>query len=193
MPVASKVYFFVPTGAAEFSVSDTGVLAYQDYVSRSHLAWVDRAGHELSTIGPANVNLKSARLSPDGKRLATAIYDIERGEQDLWIFDLNTNTGRRLSSDQALRDAPIWSPDSTTLAFMHQANDQPPRVHVRGLGENDTEESTPANDFQMPADWSPDGRFIAFGNTGFPAVRKRNTKRDVWMFDLRAAGKQFRC
>ena len=183
MPVASKVYFFVPTGAADFSVSNTGVLAYQSYVSRSRLAWVDRAGHELATIGPPNINLKSARLSPDGKRLATAIYDIERGQQDLWIFDLNTNTGRRLSSEQALRDAPVWSPDSTTLAFLHQADDMPPRVHMRGMGQNDREEATPAGDFQMPTDWSPDRRFIAFGNTGFPRFANE-TQGDVWVFDL---------
>ena len=49
MPVASRVYFFVPTGAADFSVSDTGAIAYQSYVGRSHLAWVDRAGHQLAT------------------------------------------------------------------------------------------------------------------------------------------------
>jgi hypothetical protein len=183
MPVASKVYFFVPTGAADFSVSDTGALAYQSYVSRSQLAWVDRAGHTLATVGPANINLKSARLSPDGQRLATAIYDIERSEQDLWIFDLHTNSGRRLSSAQALRDAPVWSPDSTRLAFMHQADDMPPRVHVRGLGENDAEDTTPAGDFQMPGDWSQDGRFVAFGNTGFPRFANE-TQGDVWVFDL---------
>jgi len=183
MPIASKVYFFVPTGAADFSVSNTGALAYQSYVSRSQLAWVDRTGNQLATVGPGKINLKSARLSPDGQRLATAIYDIERGEQDLWIFDLNTNSGRRLSSERALRDAPVWSPDSTKVAFLHQADDMPPRVHLRGVGENDTEETTPAGDFQMPTDWSPDGRFVAFGNTGFPRFANE-TQGDVWVFDL---------
>ena len=41
----------------------------------------------------------------------------------------------------------------------------------------------PPGDFQMPADWSPDGRFLAFVNTGFP--RFANEKQgDVWVFDL---------
>lgn len=93
MPVASGIYSFVKTGAADFSVSDSGAIAYQSYVSRSPLVWVDRAGHQLATIGPVNMNVKSARLSPDGQRLATAIYDIERGAQDLWIFDVKTNSG----------------------------------------------------------------------------------------------------
>jgi Tol biopolymer transport system component len=88
-----------------------------------------------------------------------------------------------LSSEPALRDAPVWSPDSRTLAFMHQADDRPPRVHMRGLGETDTEEAMPVGDFQMTADWSPDGRFVAFGNTGFPRFANE-TQGDVWVFDL---------
>ena len=183
MPIAGKISFFFQTGAADFSVSDRGTLAYQSYLSRSQLVWVDRTGRQLGTIGPANINVKSARLSPDGQRIATAIFDTERGQQDLWIFDLKTNSGRRLTSEPGLRDAQIWSPDSTTLAFLHQADDKPPRVHVRGLGEKDTEEALPAADFQGPADWSADGRFIAFGNTGFPRSANE-TQGDVWVFDM---------
>src|ERR1019366_5004117 len=170
MPVASGVYSFAKTGAADFSVSNKGAIAYQSCISRSQLVWVDRAGHRLATIGPGNINVKSARLSPDGQRLATAIYDLERGEQDLWIFDVKTNSGRRLTADPALRDAPVWSPDSRTLAFLYQADGSPPKVHLRGLGEKDADEAMPAADFQAPADWSPDGRFVAFVNTGFPRL-----------------------
>ncbi|HYI92771.1 MAG TPA: winged helix-turn-helix domain-containing protein [Bryobacteraceae bacterium] len=183
MSVASGVYSFAKTGAADFSVSDTGAVAYRTSIGRSQLVWVDRSGRQLATIGPANINVKSARLSPDGQRVATAIYAIERGEQDLWVFDIKTNSGRRLTADLALRDSPVWSPDSTKLAFLHTADSEPPRVHVRGLGENDAEESMPAADFQIPGAWSPDGRFLAFTNTGFP--RSENEQQgDVWMFDL---------
>jgi Tol biopolymer transport system component/DNA-binding winged helix-turn-helix (wHTH) protein len=181
-PVASRIYYF-PTGAADFSVSDRGAIAYQSYASRSQLVWVDRAGHQLATIGPANINVKSARLSPDGQRLATAIYDIERGAQDLWIFDVKTNSGRRLASEPGLRDAPVWSPDSKTLVFLGGLSKSYAPVHVRGLGEKDAEEGMPAGDFQMPTDWSPDGRFIAYVNTGFPRLANE-TQGDVWVFDL---------
>src|SRR3954454_19892163 len=147
------------------------------------MVWVDRAGHQVGTIGAPNVNLKSARLSPDGHRLATAVYDIERGEQDLWIFDLKANSGRRLSSEWALRDAPVWSPDSLILAFMHQADDKPPRVHIRRLRENASEEQTPVGDFQMPMDWSPDGRLVSCATTGFPRFANE-IQGDVFLFDL---------
>jgi DNA-binding winged helix-turn-helix (wHTH) protein len=182
-PVASRVYSFLQTGAADFSVSDRGTIAYQSYVSRSQLVWVDRAGHQLATIGPANINVKSARLSPDGRRLATAIYDIDRGEQDLWIFDTQTTSGRRLTAEPALRDGPVWSPNSTMLAFAHTADATLPRIHLRGLGQQDTEEAMPALDFQVPTDWSPDGRFLAFVNTGFPQLENEQ-QSDVWLLDL---------
>ncbi len=112
MPVATGVYFFAQTGAADFSVSDHAYVAYLGYASLVPvLVWMDRAGHQLGTLGPANANVKSGRLSPDGQRLAAAIYDLEKGEQDLWIFDLKTNSGRRLTAEPGLRDSPVWSPD----------------------------------------------------------------------------------
>jgi dipeptidyl aminopeptidase/acylaminoacyl peptidase len=139
--VASRVYSFAQTGAADFSVSDRGAIAYQSYVSRSQLVWVDRAGNQLGDIGPANINVKSARLSPDGQRLATAIYDVERGEQDLWIFDVKTNSGRRLTAEPGLRDAAVWSPDSKTLAFLSSrrkcAQGPCARLGSEGCGRND--------------------------------------------------------
>jgi dipeptidyl aminopeptidase/acylaminoacyl peptidase len=182
LPIAGKVYSFFPTGAADFSVSDRGVVAYQSYVSRSQLAWVDREGRQLGTIGPANVNVKSGRLSPDGRMLATAIYDLERGGQSLWLFDTNTGTGRLLTADPGLRDAPVWSPDSTGLAFL-RAYPSPPRVAFRGIGEKDQEEALRPGDFQLPTDWSPDGRFVTFMNTGFPRFANE-TQSDVWLVDL---------
>lgn len=187
IPVASKVYFFAKTGAADFSVSGSA-LAYQSLTSRSQLVWVDRNGHELATIGPADINVKSARLSPDGQWLATAIYDAERGGQDLWIFDVKTNLGRRLTAEAALRDAPVWSPDSKRLAFLSQTDGNPPKIHVRGLGAQDAEQEMPAADFQMPTDWSPDGRFVAYMNTGFPRTANE-TQSDVWLLDLHRGGK----
>jgi DNA-binding winged helix-turn-helix (wHTH) protein len=100
MPVASRVYSFAKTGAADFSISKNGALAYQSYVSRSQLVWVDRSGNQLGTIGPSNINLKSARLSPDGKRLATAIYDLERPAGPL---DLRSQDQLRQAVDRRTR------------------------------------------------------------------------------------------
>jgi Tol biopolymer transport system component/DNA-binding winged helix-turn-helix (wHTH) protein len=187
IPVARSVYQFVG-GAADFSVSEHGVIAYQSFVSRSHLAWVDRAGRELGTIGPANVNVKAARLSPDGKWAAAALYELENAGQDLWLFDIKTNAGRRLSDKPALRDSAVWSPDSKKVVYLYGARDEASGLRLRGVGEVEAEETTPAADFQIPLDWSPDGRFIAFMNVGLPRFVSEQ-QSDVNLIDL-AQGKK---
>lgn len=181
--IASNVYSFFPTGAADFSVSSAGVLAYSRFAGRSQLAWVDRQGRQLSTIGPADVNLKSGRLSPDGRTLVTAIYDVENGVQDLWRFDTATGEGRRMLSAAEVRDAPVWSPDSRQLAYLHAYPERWPKISIHAFDHADTEKDLVSGGFQMPTDWSPDGRFIAFANTGQPRIASE-TQGDVWLVDL---------
>jgi len=188
-PIAGKVYSFFSTGAADFSVSDRGVVAYQNYASRSQLAWVDREGRQTGVIGPANVNIKSGRLSPDGNKLAAAIYDVERGAQDLWMFDTHTGAVRRLTLEKAVRDSPVWSPDSKRLAYLHSVVGRSPRIAIRSLGDDDTEEILPGDSFVMPTNWSPDGRFIVYSNTGV-ARYANETQGDVWLVDLAHERKQ---
>jgi Tol biopolymer transport system component len=183
MPVVNNVYSFRPTGGADFSVSSSGAIAYQSFASRSQLVWVDREGRQVGSAGPANVNVKSGRLSPDGRKLATAIYDVERGGQNLWIVDIKSNAVRELTLEPGVRDAPVWSPDSKTLGFLYAPVGKRPQVRIRGVGENDAEEPLAPAEFQMPTDWSPDGRFIVFGNTG-SARLSSEIQSDVLMFDL---------
>jgi Tol biopolymer transport system component/DNA-binding winged helix-turn-helix (wHTH) protein len=181
LAIVSRVYSFFPTGAADFSVSNNGMLAYKRYVSRSQLAWVTRRGELVRTIGPGNVNLKQARLSPDGKKIATPIFDVTRGVNDMWIIDAETGAARRAIVGRGLADNPVWSPDSSKLAF-NRAYDGPPKLFVRGIGESDVDEPVPQDYFQMPSDWSRDGRFIAYNNSGFAIDNE--LKGDVWLVDM---------
>ncbi len=180
--VVSQTYSWNPTGAADFSVSNNGMLAYRRYQSRSQLAWVSRHGEVLSTIGPANVNLKQARLSPDGKRIAAPIFDLRRGVKEMWIIDAHTGAARQAITGRGHVDSPVWSPDSTRLAFS-RAYDSPPKLFVRGFRENDADEALPEDYFQWPCDWSPDGRFLAFTNTGIAQIDSE-LKGDVWLIDM---------
>jgi Tol biopolymer transport system component/DNA-binding winged helix-turn-helix (wHTH) protein len=180
--VVTRVYSFYPTGAADFSASNSGTLAYKRYVSRSQLAWVTRRGEVVSTIGPANVNLKQARLSPDGKKIATPIFDVNRGANDMWIIDAQTGAAHRAIVGRGTVDSPVWAPDSSRLAFS-RAYEAPPKLFVRGIGEMDADEAIPDGYFQTPTDWSHDGRFIAFGNTTFSQI-DNELKGDVWLVDM---------
>jgi Tol biopolymer transport system component/DNA-binding winged helix-turn-helix (wHTH) protein len=182
MPVARQIYSFFPTGAADFSVSNNGMLAYRRYMSRSQFAWVDRHGQILERIGPANVNLKEVRLSPDGKKIAAPIFNVDRGVTEMWIIDAVTGAARRTAAGPGIADNPVWAPDSNRLAWSH-ALLGPPELYMGGIGENDTGERLPEGFFQVPTDWSRDGRFIAFTNTTFSQVQSE-LLGDVWLIDM---------
>jgi eukaryotic-like serine/threonine-protein kinase len=181
IPVVSQTYSFHPTGAADFSVANNGTLAYRRYQSQSQLAWVNRRGDVVKTIGPANVNVKQGRLSPDGKKIAATIYNVGTGTNEMWIVDAETNAARRVITERGQVDNPVWAPDSARLAF-NRAGELPPKLFVRGLGEQDKEERLPEAYFQLSSDWSMDGRFIAFTNTSFAISTE--LKGDVWLIDM---------
>ena len=56
------------TGGTGFASSRTGVLIYQDRDDESRLAWFDRTGREVGSLGPPG-NYRSFSLAPDGRRV----------------------------------------------------------------------------------------------------------------------------
>jgi DNA-binding winged helix-turn-helix (wHTH) protein len=184
-PVAERVYSFFPTAAADFSAAHNGTLAYAKHVSRSQLIWVDRDGQKLSAVSAEGVSLKSGRLSPDGNTVATAMYEVEFGSQNIWLIDQKSGHQRLLSAEFGLRDCPVWSPDSRRIAFLRGGGGVFPHLRIRGLGAEDKEIELRSGGFQLPTDWSPDGRYVVFVNTGFPRVASE-TQSDVWLADVNA-------
>ena len=57
---------------------------------------------------------ESARLSPDGTRIAVSIRD---QENDIWIWDLARKTLTRLTFDADIDLDPVWTPDSRRVVF----------------------------------------------------------------------------
>ena len=61
--------------AGAFSISETGVLAYQvGLVTPSQLTWFDRSGKQLGTLGD-RADYAEVTLSPDDSRAAVSILD----------------------------------------------------------------------------------------------------------------------
>jgi hypothetical protein len=94
--IARRVPSFNSYGSADFSVSQRGMLAYQSYVTRSQFIWVDRTGKRLSAASPTEISANHGRLSPDGRWLAAAPFDIERGVTEIWLYDAVSGAGRKL-------------------------------------------------------------------------------------------------
>jgi Tol biopolymer transport system component len=179
--IARHVTSFGYSGAADFSVSARGVLAYQPFESRSQFIWVDRTGKRLSTASPGGINASYLRLSPDGHWLATAVFDIERGVTDVWLYDTRTGTGRKAISGPGISHIPVWSPDSRRLVYLWDRSW--PRLALSSLDGTPDPEPMPNTGFMAPTDWSPDGRFILYNNSALPAITQRFPS-DVFAIDM---------
>jgi len=179
--IASHVSSFGHSGAADFSVSARGVLAYQSFASRSQFIWVDRTGKRLSAASPATLNGNYLRLSPDGGSLATAVFDVERGVTDVCLYDTRTGTGRKVISGPGISHVPVWSPDSRRLVYLWDRSS--PRLALSSLDGTPDPEPLPNTGFMRPTDWSPDGRFILYNNSALPAITQRFPS-DVFAIDM---------
>ena len=178
--IVRRVTSFQPTGAADFSVADRGLLAYQTFVNRSQLAWVNRSGQVLSSASPGDLSTKGGRVSPNGKRIATSNYDVDRGVTDVWIFE--NGAGRRLSTGPGLRHGPVWSPDGKKVVFFRSLGSWPKLVW-QTVDDGSPEEALPESPYMQPSSWSPDGRFILYNDTGLPAVSDGG-QSDIFAVDL---------
>jgi eukaryotic-like serine/threonine-protein kinase len=106
-----------PTGALNVAVTQTGMLVFlpagSDAVTLRSLVWVDRQGHETPIPAPPRP-YQSARLSPDGTRVAVNIRD---QENDIWVWTFAGETLTRVTFDPGLDLAPVWMPDGRRIVF----------------------------------------------------------------------------
>lgn len=178
-PVAERVRYFHPTGNAVFSVSNTGVLAFQSGARLSRLVWLNRAGREMGMVGEPGEHV-DLRLSPDGTRVVVSTGEPRTGTMDLWIYDVARGHATRFTSaPYDIERWPIWSPDARTIVFGRDA-DGPPYLHRKALNEaGDGQAITPVGGVQVPNDWSPDGRFIMYDISA-----DTNTRVDLWLLTV---------
>ena len=145
-------------------VAANGTLVYARSNGTSRLpVWVDREGRETAIKGPTAM-YQTPRLSPDGRRLA--YFDVTNtGEYDVWILDLERGTVERLTTDRGRDSEPIWSPDSTRIAYLSGGQPGGPGIFVRradGAGTIDRLTSGT----HLPIYWSADGKWLAYADFG---------------------------
>ena len=149
-----------PTSALNVAVTAAGTLVFVpgdtgNQTLRS-LMWVDRQGHETPIGAPARP-YDSARLSPDGTRVAVSIRD---QENDIWMWDLARKTLTRLTFDADVDMNPVWTPDGRRVVFASS------RTGVFNLYARDVDESTPdvrltaGANTQLPSSVTHDGAFV---------------------------------
>jgi Tol biopolymer transport system component len=147
------------------STSLTGTIAYaRSSVQNGRLAWIDRRGNPLGSLGTTEGDYPDFRLSPDETRLAASLVDPKTNVVDIWITDLARGSSSRVDSRGAVTAAAVWSPDGARLAFRSN------RTGAIGLYERSaagggvdrpllSRDAHPAAPSGLVAtDWSPDGR-----------------------------------
>ncbi len=117
----------------------------------------------------------SPRFTPDGLSLSYSSY--HKGNQDLYITDLNQSTSTQvLSRRKGMNLGPAWSPDGRRM-ILTMSKDGNPDLYLLDRQGEILEQLTSRAGINVSASWSPDGRRIAF-------VSDRSGKPQVYLMDL---------
>src|SRR5437660_3320227 len=127
------------------------------------------------------------RLSPDGRRLITAIFDIQAGSPDLWIYDLSRDVPIRFTFEPEFDGNPIWSPDGSRIVWGSNRKGHYDLYQKVSSGAGNDEVLLESEENKTPTSWSADGRFIAYTSTNI----KGNTKYDIWILPIFGDRKPF--
>jgi eukaryotic-like serine/threonine-protein kinase len=171
------------TGAAYFTLSETGTLAWVPGVAvdgERELVWVDRKGRETPLPLPPASYLYP-RLSADGRKMA---LEIEGPTHDIYVYEFERGVMTKMSLD-GLSHAPVWSPDGEQIGFRSW------KLGGMTLWSMPADRSRPEErmldepGMQSLVSWSPDGRSVSYVDM------TRETGLDVLVLPLHGERKPF--
>jgi eukaryotic-like serine/threonine-protein kinase len=148
----------IQTGAAHFSISQTGSFAY---VSGSFkrgvtqtLVWLDRQGRETPLKAPAR-GYAQPRISPDEKRIA---LDVLAGDRTIWIWDVSREALTPLTSGHRRDSLPLWTLDAQRIVFSSVGAGLFSQA-IDGAG-SPSRLTGPSADGQLPTSFTRDNRLV---------------------------------
>ena len=165
------------TGAAQFSFSSSGALAYVPGgifpdIEKT-LVLMDREGTaELLPAPPGPYN--GPRISPNGERVVVGTLSLDAG---LWVYEISRGSLTRLTTEESLVLLPIWTPDGARITFASDKSGNHSLYWIPADGSGSAERLTTIGP-SFPASWSPDGQVLAFLHVPSGA------NYDIWMLPL---------
>jgi Tol biopolymer transport system component len=128
------------------------------------LTLFDREGRVTHTLGERAMYFRPV-LSPDEKRVAVIKRDMQAQSADLWVLDVATGNGTRITSSRSTERAqsPVWSPDGSELAYVALRDSYFGIYRQAADGEGEEERLYQHSGGSIDlTDWSMDGRFLSF-------------------------------
>ena len=180
VPIAAQVPNGGNIGFGAFSVSASGVLVYRTGGAAANraLVWMDRAGKRLGTVAKPGAFMGAPRLSPDDTTVAVRINS---GAQiDIWLQDLRRDVSTRFTFRTGINTRPVWAPDGIRLVFaLQDLSAYSSDLYQKSSAGNGQEELLLRGGVNAtPLDWSPDGKWILYQQTG------QNAGIDLWLLPL---------
>jgi len=175
--VADTVAFDPITGAAAFSTSNAGVMAYRPgQPSNTRLSWFDRSGIELGTLGSSEKSgLTNPTLSPDGRFVAA--QRTVQNETDLWLVDSMRQTRFTYGPAGNTMRLPVWSPLGDRIAY-ESIGPGSVKLSVKSPAGGDEEVLFESPEVKVPSAWSPDGQSLMY------YVPDSKTGTDLWLLHV---------
>lgn len=159
--ILPEIQFLPQVKKAVFAVSDHGVLVAQSgsAVALSQPVWFDRKGNEVGVVGKPDV-YGNVFIAPNGRSVAMDKTDMGSLNTDVWTYEFERDSAKRLTFDPAIDAVPVWSPDAARLVFT--SNRQLSfDMYVKNSDGAQEEKSIVHDDIErFPNDWSRDGKYI---------------------------------
>ena len=177
-PIAEQVGTVVNTGNSAFTASANGELAYRfgNLFENRHFVWMDRTGKQVGDA-TKSTSMAGGALSPDEKEIVLALGP-DPVSLDLWLQDVSRGILSRLTFGPDRSAVPIWSPDSSRVAYtiFNGSVFAIYQKQVNGAGAAELLKTGGVNVFA--SDWSPDGKFIVYSEFA------DKTNDDIWLLPL---------
>jgi serine/threonine-protein kinase len=146
---------------ADFAFSQTGTVVYLSGRgdSQQSIFWLDSAGKTQPLHAPPGI-YSFPRFSPDGTRLAFAMDD-GQGNRDIWVQNLERDTGLRVTTMPGPNLSPVWTPDGRNIFYLSDNPAAPGIYSVRADGAGEARRLTDGKIRLYPSSFSPDGKRLA--------------------------------
>ena len=175
------------------------VIAEIMQANASQITIFDRAAKPIAEVGDRALQGRPV-LSPDDKRIAVVRTDLETETADLWVFDVATGEGTRLTMNKSREPAngPAWSPDGREIGYVALRDGYYGLYRQPWDGQGPEELLHQSSAPITLTEWSSDGRYLGYFSNDLTGgalyalpLEGERTPIEIFRSELQLAGVHF--